>query len=228
MDALAAAQVPGGGEVPDVAGVIVGWRAWRVVQRSGGPELVAPVRGTRWSPGRATHARCTSGHHDAAAIPAADCRCGLYAVADPRGVVGQDGPGAVLGCAALYGDVLEGSRGWRASRGVVRVLVAGPDVDDATCRGLAARYGVPVRRAATSLTTLATGLAAHRADADALRRAVGRAVDGTADGTAAGPGARLDACLRAVAPRPEPPAPSVRALALVLLTTLAVLLVVAV
>ncbi|TDQ58741.1 hypothetical protein EV188_104488 [Actinomycetospora succinea] len=165
--------------VPDLAGVVVGWRAWRVVQRPGGPELVAPVQGTRWSPGRATHARCTSGRHDPGAVPAEGCRCGLYAVADPLGVVGHDGPGAVLGCVALYGDLLEGTQGWRASRGVPRLLLAGPDVDEATCTRLAARYGVPVRRSATSLRALAAGLSERRDRADALRDAVRAAADGT-------------------------------------------------
>jgi hypothetical protein len=72
-----------------------------------------------WEPGHGLAAACAKGH------PAPDpaCSCGIYAARDPeearRYLVGRDDPhvvGRVLGRVALWGTVVEGERGWRASR----------------------------------------------------------------------------------------------------------------
>jgi hypothetical protein len=72
-----------------------------------------------WEPGHGLTATCASGH----LAPDAACACGIYAAREPgealRYLVGRDElhvVGRVLGRVALWGTVVEGERGWRASR----------------------------------------------------------------------------------------------------------------
>lgn len=129
---------------PDVAGTVVGWRCWDVAWSGGQPLLISPQARTRWAPGSGTAAVCHAAH----AVPADDCSCGLYAVSDlPTAfTVAERAHVWVVGCVALWGDVLEGERGWRASYGYPRLLLVDHSIDGATARGLALAYGVPVYR----------------------------------------------------------------------------------
>jgi hypothetical protein len=131
--------------VPDVPGVCIGWRSWELVDTPAGKRLASPVlANVVWPPGSALAARCTAprdGDHDT--VPEPSCSCGLYAVRDPTGVVGCADDG-VVGCVALWGRVVKGEWGWRASYGFPLLLLCSPRVYADVGRGLSETYGVPV------------------------------------------------------------------------------------
>jgi hypothetical protein len=60
----------------------------------------------------------------------------------------------ILGCAALWGEVVEGTRGWRASHGYPRLLIADPGVGRRALTRLGDRYGVPVHVSPVSVPAL--------------------------------------------------------------------------
>ncbi|MEJ8277667.1 hypothetical protein [Pseudonocardia spirodelae] len=132
---------------PDVAGVVVGWRCWRVDDTAAAPLLRSPVHvRTAWPAGGALTARCELRGHPA---PDPSCTCGVYAAREPGRVGGAGfGPGTVLGCVALWGTVVEGEHGWRAGAAAPLVLFCGPSLGEAGRAGLAAAYRVGVHRLA--------------------------------------------------------------------------------
>ena len=98
----------------------MGWRVWRVVLLGDRLRLWSAVYDEEWAPGKPFAAECRKGHAHAA--PAEDCSCGVYALRDPDGLrrylVGRDDPwvvGRVIGEVELWGEVVEGELGWRAS-----------------------------------------------------------------------------------------------------------------
>ena len=147
--------------IPDYAEPLVGWRAW-TVGRNG--RLRSVVKRTTWEPRQAVTARCLRPrwlrwgrrHH----APHADCECGVYAgemdvaasyFRDPFFGGGSETVTRVLGRVALWGEVVECERGYRASHAYpLELYVAGRTArgDERTCAlELAARlevYGVPV------------------------------------------------------------------------------------
>ncbi|OLL72609.1 hypothetical protein Ae168Ps1_0987 [Pseudonocardia sp. Ae168_Ps1] len=129
---------------PDVAGVVPGWRTWRV--RDPAPvRLWSPVHiATEWPPDAPLDAACELDGHRA---PDPGCTCGLYAARRPADVggLGFGGP-TVLGCVALWGTVVEGERGWRAGTGRPVVLFCGPALPEAERTVLASVYRIPVHR----------------------------------------------------------------------------------
>lgn len=157
-----------GPAVPDLAEPIGGWRVWRLGLGGGTPTLHAPVRGTPWPAGAATTATCPARCRQA---PTPGCRCGLYALAGLPVLRRwtMDG-GAILGCTALWGRVLEAEHGWRGEQAYPLVLLVPAflcrpdpflartlrltvppggreehaDADLTVEQALAARYGVPV------------------------------------------------------------------------------------
>lgn len=138
--------------VPDVPEALVGWRAW-VFGRSDGlePELVSPIRRSVWIPGRAELAQCWESDH---APPASECGCGLYGVTAPGRMMGVKPGRGIIGCAALWGDVVEGTHGWRASHGYPRLLIADPGLGRRALARLGERYGVPVHTSEIPLPEL--------------------------------------------------------------------------
>ena len=153
--------------VPDVPVAVVGWRTWRVGRRAQQRhELFSPLTGTPWPPGRPMRAECASPRH---APPGDSCPCGLYAVADPGDLGWSPSDHEVLGVVALWGEVVEGTRGWRAAQGYPPFLLTGPGVSEEQRAGLARRLGVPVYRAGLPPRELAGLLAADPATAEALR-----------------------------------------------------------
>lgn len=138
--------------VPDVPGVVLAWRAWRVSRpHRRTPVLMAPLRDSLWPPGVPTEARCGARH----AAPADDCECGLYGVADPAAVVWGTSGRTVLGAVSLWGEVLGGDRGWRASRAYPRFLITDLGITPADRHALAAAYRVPVVASTLPLRELA-------------------------------------------------------------------------
>lgn len=153
--------------VPDVPEAILGWRTWRVGRRAQRrAELVAPLAQVVWPARRPMVATCGSASH---APPGDRCRCGLYAVHDPGTLEWGPSDFEVLGVVALWGQVVEGTRGWRASHGYPRFLVTGPAIPAEQRAALARRYGVPVHGADLPARALASQLSGDPVSAELLR-----------------------------------------------------------
>ena len=152
---------------PDYAAPVEGWRLWLVVEHAGALRLASIVYDVVWPPGEPLVAECvglrrSSGpwrqrERPAHTAPEPSCRCGIHAAADVlrfaaylEGSYPGDGAVArVVGRIALWGTVVEGGRGWRASRAYparlcVPRLPGRPAAEaDAIAEGLAV-YRVPV------------------------------------------------------------------------------------
>jgi hypothetical protein len=147
---------------PDYCEPVVGWRAWRAVERGGEVYLMSLFHRVRWPWLEALGGKCEAwqlpwrrrrGRH---APPDLDCQCGIYAssleVASayaPALPSRMQGPHAVVGTVALWGDVLEYTEGWRGSFAYptqLYVLCSGNNrVSQATrVAEQLGRYGVPV------------------------------------------------------------------------------------
>jgi hypothetical protein len=172
VDAPDARREPLTFSAPDVPGLCVGWRAWTVVETVAGPRLASPMRApTIWPPDQALVAQCTIRGH---AVPGSSCTCGLYAVHDPTGVVWAVPDRTVMGYVALWGRVVEGERGWRASHGFPLMLLCPRSMPAARRRRLAATYRVPVVPLPPGLDRLACLEDDRVRDlADAVRRNAG-------------------------------------------------------
>ncbi|GAA4889212.1 hypothetical protein [Actinomycetospora straminea] len=118
---------------PDLATPVGGWRVWRLGADDDGPVLESPLAAASWTPRTAVTAVCHRGCGDA---PAWGCSCGLYAVDDPRRLVGGLLHHGILGCTALWGRVVEHGDGWRGEHSYPLVLFV-PSPDDEV-------LGVPV------------------------------------------------------------------------------------
>lgn len=117
---------------PDFIEPLEAWRVWRVGMSDGRIVLKSLFSGTVWEPTVPLAAFCTGVQrvrwrpwrlqaHDHVA-PALGCRCGIYGVrtvVDARPYIDctpfpyRDD--RVIGRVALWGDVVEGKLGWRAS-----------------------------------------------------------------------------------------------------------------
>ena len=118
--------------IPDFIEPFEAWRVWRVGRWQGRIVLKSLFSGTVWEPTVPVTAFCTgvqrvpwrpwrlqsTGH----VAPALDCRCGIYGVRtvaaarpyiDCTPLPYRDD--RVIGRVALWGDVVEGPLGWRAS-----------------------------------------------------------------------------------------------------------------
>jgi hypothetical protein len=110
------------GEAPDAAIPVVGWRLWLLGGDRTAPGLVSPAVTASWPPRTAMTAACARGCTDP---PGWDCACGLYATAGlERLLLSVGGDGAVLGCVALWGRVVEADDGWRAEHAYPLALLA--------------------------------------------------------------------------------------------------------
>ncbi|MHC1560813.1 hypothetical protein ACR9E3_17785 [Actinomycetospora sp. C-140] len=153
---------------PDLPHPILGWRTWRVGRRAQRrTELIAPLAGLPWPSRQPMIAFCASPTHSP---PGDRCGCGLYAVPDPGTLDWGPSDHEVLGVVALWGQIVEGTRGWRASHGYPRFVVTGPGIAEEQRAALARRYGVPVHRADVPPRALAALWSADRGVADALRQ----------------------------------------------------------
>jgi hypothetical protein len=164
-------QVPGDSDrAPDAIEPVRGWRVWDVVELDGAVRLCSLAFWSIWVPGREAEATCRRALVDTAipphGAPGPGCSCGIYgtravhAALDYSRQMGRRGDTIhrVAGQVALWGTVVEGSEGWRASHGYpaaiyvpavrlrrrmgARKLAAALPVE-AVAIGLA-DYGVPV------------------------------------------------------------------------------------
>jgi hypothetical protein len=120
------------GPIPDFIEPLEAWRVWRVSMRQGRVVLQSLYAGVVWEPAAPLVASCTGGHRSRWTpwrrrpndhrAPELDCRCGIYGVQSaaaarsyletPPLLCRDD---RVIGRVALWGDVVEGPSGWRAS-----------------------------------------------------------------------------------------------------------------
>lgn len=123
---------PDAGPIPDYIEPVEAWRVWRVSMRRGRVVLLSLFAGAVWEPAVPLVAACSGGHRSRwapwrkrpndHAVPDLDCRCGIYGVRSvaaarsyletPPLLCRDD---RVIGRVALWGDVVEGPSGWRAS-----------------------------------------------------------------------------------------------------------------
>jgi hypothetical protein len=129
-----------------------------VVETPRGLRLWSVLHDVAWEPRRPFVAACGNSH----GVPDADCECGVYAVHSPsvaaRYLTGRNDPcviGRVLGVAALWGLVLEGTAGWRASSAYPLRLWVPDGVRAEEMASALAAYGVPIERQPLELADMA-------------------------------------------------------------------------
>lgn len=120
------------GPVPDYVEPVEAWRVWRVAMRQGRVVLQSLFVGAVWQPAAPFIASCSGGHRSRWApwrtkpndhpAPELACRCGIYgvkSVAAARSYLERPPllcrDDRVIGRVALWGEVVEGPLGWRAS-----------------------------------------------------------------------------------------------------------------
>jgi hypothetical protein len=154
---------------PDLCQPIHGWRLWFVVRDGGRARLLSPVYPIVWRPGREMEAVCDARrrellrpwrlHPAEHTAPDARCGCGVHALSGPHdlaayvpSVAGRRIVHRVVGRVSLWGEVVEGSSGWRGSHAYPAALwVPGVHINRRRLTGLEAMameladYGVPVR-----------------------------------------------------------------------------------
>lgn len=131
---------------PDYVEAVEAWRVWRVGMRDGRVVLKSVFSGSVWEPAVPLTAVCTKRHrprwrpwrlepsdHSA---PDLDCRCGIYGVQsaaaarsylESQPLLGREE--RVIGRVALWGTVVEGQLGWRASHAYpIELFVPSPAV----------------------------------------------------------------------------------------------------
>jgi hypothetical protein len=153
---------------PDYIDPIFGWRVWLVVGTNRSLRLRSVAFECAWVPRSAFEAQC-EGTRAAASFYrrckrheplSLECECGIYAtkeIAAAAGylstyedLVGSIATHRVIGRVALWGSIVEGDSGWRASRAYPAHLYVPPSRPDGTPvdAGAVARalegYGVPV------------------------------------------------------------------------------------
>ena len=154
---------------PDYLEPVVGWRSWLLEAPGGEVVLRSVVRATRWPAGEPLVAECDRSPV-AHSAPWARCSCGIHATRTPDEpiahleVPSRSGLPQAIGRALLWGDVVEGERGWRASH-------AAPELLYLPMRGAAererleafawdlSRYGAPVVILDATATSLREALA---------------------------------------------------------------------
>jgi hypothetical protein len=158
---------------PDYVRPVLGWRLWSLAAVEGRTRLVSHVSPSVWEPGLELVATCEARRRDVRrpwslhptghAAPAARCTCGVHAVGrigllstylpQPNRPYSWMRPVCrqAVGLVSLWGRVVEGGRGWRASHAYPAELWVpgidgnGAEIRDADAVALdLADYGVPV------------------------------------------------------------------------------------
>ena len=106
---------------PDVAGQITGWRAWALDETGEAARLASVVHPGRWPVKEPFSAEC---HRlpDLHPAPIASCECGIYVARSVHEAAyhvelpSTRASVMPIGLATVWGKVVEGELGWRASR----------------------------------------------------------------------------------------------------------------
>jgi hypothetical protein len=104
---------------------IQGWRAWRLHRNEEGLRIAPTTPRSDWPPGVAIKARCTGSHTRLYMVfnpeleathrsPEPGCTCGIHAMKDPVRLARGSRLAGVIGRVAMWGRVIEHSKGWRA------------------------------------------------------------------------------------------------------------------
>jgi len=104
---------------------ILGWRAWRLHRTEGGLRIVPTTPRAAWEPRAAVHATCSGAHTREYLVynpelaaqhrsPMPGCTCGIHAMKDPSRLARSGRATAVVGRVAMWGRVIEHTRGYRA------------------------------------------------------------------------------------------------------------------
>lgn len=152
---------------PDVAGTIVGWRTWRLVRIRDGIALSSIYHHALWHAGERVDAQCRvpgarlrRWMHKAHAAPSMDCECGIYAARELRYALCYMADirqpyltsyslSFAVGRVKLWGEVVEGEHGWRATHAYPADLYLPVSMDEnprlvAEALEWVGRFGVPV------------------------------------------------------------------------------------
>jgi hypothetical protein len=171
--------------IPDFIEPVEAWRVWRVAMREGRIGLQSLFSGAVWEPAAPLVASCSGSHRSRwapwrktpndHAAPELDCHCGIYgvrSVAAARSYLERPAllsrDDRVIGRVALWGIVVEGPAGWRASHAYpIELIVPAPLVAHSGLRRRAyvddillalEEYRVPVDvRAPSTLTAVSAG-----------------------------------------------------------------------
>jgi hypothetical protein len=148
---------------PDLIEPSVGWRVWVVVEEQGELRLASVLYPTIWPVRRELVAACDARPDPDGTdrVPHVQCSCGVHAAVAVEDATSYfDGRGArtmrevyrVIGRVSLWGRVVEGDAGWRASHAYPKELYVPSRCLSAAGRTNAAQvalaltdYGVPVR-----------------------------------------------------------------------------------
>ncbi len=142
-------------QAPDYLEPVIAWRAWGVETTPQGSRLRSMTRSDHWPVGQALVASC---HHTPVPHPAPwrGCRCGIYGArrwedaAYYTSLPSQADQTVAIGLVELWGSVVEGDAGWRASHASPSRIVLLPsplacdNLDYLTTALELADYGVPV------------------------------------------------------------------------------------
>lgn len=155
------AMAESGAQVPDYADVMIGWRAWALsCEPEEGEEgllwsITHPENGP-WLPREPMIAECNKArgpaqvYHDP---PKPGCSCGIYAARNKGHLLGMRyhrydeearAMWCVIGTVSLWGGVIPGSQGWKASKAYPRELRL-PYEAYRLAKPITEKYGVPVR-----------------------------------------------------------------------------------
>jgi hypothetical protein len=138
---------------PDYVAPVSGWRTWRIDQSGPEARLASVVRPAAWPVGEALVAACP-GITFAHQAPGPGCRCGIHAARDAaEAAFHAELPSRArellaVGLASLWGRVVEGEAGWRASHAYPATLyvIQRRQEDQERCGEIAwdlTAYGVP-------------------------------------------------------------------------------------
>lgn len=134
---------------PDVAGEIVGFRAWRVTATPRRMRLTSVYHDVHWGARDWTVAECHREYRDLGDVPHKQCRCGIYAARDLEHLVhlgyndDEDYDLVAIGEVGLAGKVIPAEQGWRAEKArPIHLLV--PYEHWQLARPLSLTYRIPV------------------------------------------------------------------------------------
>lgn len=107
---------------------ILGWRAWRLHRDpASGLRIVPSTPRAAWEPREPVHASCSGSHTRLYMVfnpelaashraPEPGCTCGIHAMKDPARLARAGRSAAVVGRVAMWGRVIEHTKGYRAER----------------------------------------------------------------------------------------------------------------